>query len=498
MLKPLQGGDLQDIEIDFLTVKKKAVAGVVVLTGRTFALSLLSFLATALLTVFLEPSQFGIFWIVSAVVNFFSYFSDIGLAAALIQKKEKLTQSDLSTTFIVQQALVALILLLIFSLSSLFAHFYKLDLEGKILFYALGASLLMSSLKTIPSVLLERRLEFGKLVIPQILENLTYNILAVFLAWQGFGIRSFTYSVLARGFVGLVLMYIIYPWKPSLSFSKKSLISLLKFGLPYQLNTFLATVKDDGLVAFLGGVLGGYGVGLLGWAQKWGQAPLRFFMDQIIKVTFPAFSRIQDNKDELRSALERSLFFISFLVFPSLFGLLATAPLLINLIPKYTKWEPGIIPLYLIGLNTIFASISTQLTNLLNATGRIKTTFKLMVMWTALSWVFIPLFSLKFGVIGASVGYALVGASSIVVLMVVSRFLPFSFSRSFLKPLIASLLMFAAVSFLRINLPVVFWSFWLLLVVGIIVYALIIYVLVGGLILEDVKKSIQLLLGKKV
>ena len=498
MLNFSQTEDLQETEIDFLTIKKKAVAGVVVLTGRTFALTLISFLATALLTVFLEPSQFGIFWIVSAVVNFFSYFSDIGLAAALIQKKEKLTQSDLSTTFVVQQVLVILILLLIFVLSPFFVRFYNLDFEGKILLYALGASLFMSSLKTIPSVLLERRLEFGKLVIPQVLENLTYNILAVFLAWQGFGIRSFTYSVLARGIVGLVSIYVIYPWKPSFSFSKKSLTSLLKFGLPYQLNTFLATVKDDGLVAFLGGILGGYGVGLLGWAQKWGQAPLRFFMDQVIKVTFPAFSRIQDSKDELRSALERSLFFISFLVFPSLFGLLGTAPLLVNLIPKYVKWEPAIIPLYLIGFNTLFASVSTQLTNLLNATGRIKITFKLMIMWTALSWIFIPLFSLKFGVVGASLGYAMVGASSIVVFVIVSRFLPFSFSRSFLKPLIASLVMFAVISFLRLNLPLAFWSFWLLLSVGIIVYVLIIYVLVGRLLLEDVKKSTRLLFGKKV
>lgn len=377
-------------------------------------------------------------------------------------------------------------------------HFYNLDFEGRILLYALCASLFMSSLKTIPSVMLERNLDFGKLIIPQLLENLTYNVLAVILAWQGFGIRSFTYSVLARGIVGLIAIYIIYPWRPTFSFSKKSLFSLLKFGIPYQLNTFLATIKDDGLTAFLGGILGGYGIGLLGWAQKWGQAPLRFFMDQVIKVTFPAFSRMQDNKDELRSALERSLFFISFLVFPSLFGLLALAPLLIHLIPKYIKWEPALIPLYLIGFNTVFASISTQLTNLLNATGRIKTTFKLMVMWTILSWLFIPLLSYKFGVVGAALGYAIVGASSVVVFFIVFRFLPFSFSRSFLKPLLASLVMFVIVYLLRIRLPISFYSFWILLGVGGIVYFLMVYLLVGRLILKDVKKSTKLLFGKKV
>ena len=93
-------------EISLTAVKERAVKGVAVLTGRTFVLSLISLVATGFLTVFLEPSEFGVFWIVSAVVNFLVYFSDIGLAAALIQKKEKLKKSELNTTFLVQQSLV--------------------------------------------------------------------------------------------------------------------------------------------------------------------------------------------------------------------------------------------------------------------------------------------------------------------------------------------------------------------------------------------------------
>ena len=102
------------IELSLETVKERAVRGIVVLTGRTFLFSLISLVATGFLTVFLEPNEFGVFWIVSAVVNFLAYFSDIGLAAALIQKKEKISEVDLKTTFTVQQALVLAILLLVF------------------------------------------------------------------------------------------------------------------------------------------------------------------------------------------------------------------------------------------------------------------------------------------------------------------------------------------------------------------------------------------------
>ncbi len=57
-------------EISLDAVKKRAVKGVAVLTGRTFLLSVLSLIAIGFLTVFLDPSEFGVFWIVSAIVNF--------------------------------------------------------------------------------------------------------------------------------------------------------------------------------------------------------------------------------------------------------------------------------------------------------------------------------------------------------------------------------------------------------------------------------------------
>jgi O-antigen/teichoic acid export membrane protein len=265
------------------------------------------------LTVFLSPSEFGVFWIVSAIVNFLAYFSDVGLAAALIQKKDEITPDDLKTTFTVQQFLVVTLLLVLLLLTPLFQKFFFVSGEGKLLLYALGFSLLLSSLKTIPSVLMERNLEFPKLVIPQVLENIVYNITAVFLAWQGYGIQSFTYAVLVRGIVGLIAIYILKPWKPALALNKGSLRKLLTFGVPYQINTFLATIKDDGMTVFLGRILGSSGLGLLGWAQKWAYTPLRLFLDHVLKVTFPAFSRMQDEKEHLEVLPDH--FLVCFTVF---------------------------------------------------------------------------------------------------------------------------------------------------------------------------------------
>jgi O-antigen/teichoic acid export membrane protein len=483
-------------EITLETVKSRAVKGVIMLTGRTFVLSFISLLATGLLTVFLEPSQFGIFWIVSAVVNFLAYFSDIGLAAALIQKKETPQEEDLKTTFTIQQTLVLIILAILFLGTPLITKIYHLTPDGKYLLYALGLSLLFSSLKTIPSVLLERDLEFGKLVFPQVLENLIYNVVAVFLAWKDFGVASFTFAVLARGLVGLIVIYILKPWKPGFAFSKGSLKKLLSYGLPYQANTLLATIKDDGMTAVLGGILGPAGVGILGWAQKWGYAPLRFFMDHVIKVTFPAFARMQENKDELEKTVNRSIFFICFLVFPTLIGLLIVAPVLVEVIPKYTKWTPALIPLSLIGINTIFSSATTEITNLLNAIGKIKITFRLMIMWTVLTWLLVPGLAYRFGVNGAAFGYALISLTGIVALYIARKHVKFSILQSAGKPAISTAVMAIILLALRSLLPISFLSVWLMMIVGIIIYFVSAYLIIGISIVSDVKQSFKTLFSK--
>lgn len=428
-------------EIGLETVKERSIKGIVALTTRTFFLQAVNLVGIFLLTIYLSPSVFGVFYVVTAIVSFFTYFSDIGLAAALIQKKESLTDKDLKTTFTVQQILIITVVLIVILSSSSIAKFYNLDRDSLFLLKALAFSLFLTSLKTIPSVLLERKLEFQKLVIPQVAEAVVFNIVAVFLAIKGRGVESFTYAVLARSFVGLILIYLISPWKIGFSFSKEALGKLLSFGLPYQLNSFMALVKDDLMTIFLGKVIGPSGLGYVGWSKKWAEAPLRFFMDNVIKITFPAFSRLQETPEKLKKAVEMSLFAISSLVFPSVIGLSLLAPSLVAVIPKYQKWEPALLSLYFFGISSLWAALSTPLTNLLNAVGKIKTTFKLMVMWTALTWGFTPLLTLKLGYFGVALSQSLIGFSGIIVLIIVKKIIDIDIISSLKGAVISTIIM---------------------------------------------------------
>ena len=457
--------------LEYQEVKRRSVSGVLALNSRTCIIQIISFFATLALTIFLDPNIYGIFYLVSSVVNFLGYFSDIGLAAALIQKKETVTKEDLATTFSIQQILVLLLLLILFVTAPFISHQYAIDQSGIFLLYAMGISLFLSSLKTIPSIMLEREIKFNKLILPQILETLVFNTVAVFFAWKGLGITAFTYAVLARGLVGLITIYIVYPWKPIIGIYRQSLSSLLRFGLPYQANTFLAVLKDDGMTIILTRIIGTTGLGYIGWASRWAGLPLRIVMDNLTKVSFPTFSRLQHDKEKLAKAVEISLKYMCLAVLPILTGMGFFALPLIHLIPKYTKWLPALIPLYIYLYNSAWASISTSLTNLLNATGHIKSTFKLMLMWTGLTWLTMPLLALKYGYLGVSYAVSIIATSSMITIFMARKYVRFDLKNILGTPLAATFTM-STFLFFSINHAN---SLILLIVLGIV--SLIVYLL---------------------
>lgn len=427
-------------DADIKDIKHKSVKGMVALTARTFTLQIVGFVAMFLLTLLLTPSIFGVYYVVSAVIAFLGYFSDIGLAAALVQKKDDLSKEDIQTTFTIQQLLVGTAVLVALFFSYKIGDFYKLDASGVWLFRALVVSFFLSSLKTIPSILMERALAFERLVIPTIVETLGFYVVAVFLAWKGFGVASFSWAVLCRGILGVMTAYIVWPWMPSFGISKSVARRLLKFGIPFQMNSFLAVVKDDLLIVFLGKALPFSEVGYLGWAKKWAEVPLRLIMDSVIRVTFPAFSRIQHDKILLGKALEKTMYGLSLTIFPISIVLLFFVRPLVYLIPKYTKWEPALLSFYFFVGAAAIAGLTTPLTNALNAIGKIKTTLLLMVMWTTLTWVVTVIFIHFFGFQGVAFSIFLITFTIGIVVKEMQKIVPFSFVRNVSSAIVASVI----------------------------------------------------------
>ena len=473
-------------EVDIALIKKRSIKGIFALTYRTFAIQVIGFSANFVLTIFLSPEVFGIYFVVTAVIAFLTYFSDVGLAAALIQKKENISEEDLRTTFTIQQGLVISISLIALISSSFVKDFYKLDSDGVFLFQALVISFFLSSLKTIPSIILERELKFEKLVIPQIAETLVFNVIAVFMAMQGFGVASFSIAVLARGVIGLVLIYIISPWKIGLGFSGSAARKLLSYGIPFQANSFIALLKDDLFIVYLGKVLPLAQVGYIGFAQKWAYTPLRLIMDNMIKITFPSFSRLQENRNLLGKAVEKSIFSSAFVIFPLIAGLITLSPYFIKIIPKYEKLEPALLSLAFFSLNACLSSISTPLTNALNAIGKIKITLYLMIFWTVATWLITPLMIFLLGFNGVALSSFIISLSVFLVVILVKKYIIFSLY-SLIYPFFSALIMTAILFILMNVFPTTIFTIVAGVVLGAIIYTVLMFSFARKIILADIK-----------
>lgn len=428
-------------EFDLQLVAKKSVSGIFALVGRTFLVQVLTVVSNFVLTIYLAPSMFGIFFVVSTINVFLSYFQDIGLAALIIQKKEEPTVEELRTTFTIQQMLVFSIVIIAFLFTPVFAHVFHLNQAGLYVLYAYLVSFILSSLKTIPTVLLERKLDFHKLVMPQIAEGLVYSISLIIFAVLGFGVNTFTIAILLRSIVGLPIIYYIQPWDVGFAWDKKLFKQLISFGSPFQANSILGLLKDDLVNLYIASALPLTQVGYIGFGQKWAAMPLRLVMDNVIQVTFPSYARMQHNKEALRTLVEKSLYLIAFFIFPVVAAFIVFSPYIIHLIPIYKKWEPALIVLVYFSFNTLFASITVPLTNLLNAVGKANIVLKYMILWTILNWV-LTIGCIKFfGYNGVGLASFLVAASVMVILPQVKKFVAFSFIGPVWKQFLASVLM---------------------------------------------------------
>ncbi len=438
---------MEDFDIE--AIKTKTTISVVFLSLRNIGIQAISTIGFFLLTLLLGTGEVGLFAIVSESVSILGYFSDIGLASALIQQKDPITRSEMQTTFVIQQLLVLIALIIVAIIYPKIAQSKSYGPQEMWILISLCFSFVCASLKTIPSIQLERQLNFRLLSTIDIIENTLFYVVAVIFAFFKFGVYSYAISTIVRSLVGLIVIYKISPWPIGFSFSLDSAKKLFRYGIPFQINSLIAMAKDRFSNLLVAGIIGRDSFGILAWAQKGPRVPLSF-MDAIMRVTFPTFARIQEQKEFLKRSIEKSIYYISFFIFPALAGISMVAPDIINIIPKYGKWLPAIIPLYFYALNAAIAAVTTPLTNAFNAVGKITLTTKLMIMWTVLTWIFYPFLSYRYGYIGTAVATLIVGSSSFVVWYLARKVLDVEVIKTILHPTIASLAI--VFSLLSINL----------------------------------------------
>ena len=400
-------------EAEIQAYKQKSISGAISFTIRSLFLYGMGLATTLILSAYLTVEAFGIYGLVTQLVALLAYFSDIGLGPALIQKKAEPTLTEYRAAFTIQQLLSWLVVGLTFALIRFVPMISeKLGDQGLVALMVLVFSIPLGSLKTVPANILERKLDFSKLIIPNIAEQLVYNAILIYLAMSGYGVISYAYAIGARALVGVVVMYLVQSWSFGLSLNSKAARSILGMGLKFQMSTMLAPIKDNLFYLTLGWILPVKEFGYIMWSKNWSQVPYMLTVQNVISITFPAYSRIQHRQDLLKKAIEKTLFFITLAIFPLLVGMSIFIIPLTQVIERYHKWQLAVPTFIMFTLSIGWAAISTPLTNTLNALGKVGTTLKLMIMWTILTWGLTPVGIYFFGFNGVAAAALVISFSS--------------------------------------------------------------------------------------
>lgn len=479
-------------------LKEKAFRGIFTLTFRRLILKSIDTVGIIFLARLLSQNAFGIFGIVSFVVfTFLSFFSDIGFGAALIQKKSEITERDTQTTFTIQQILVTLLLVISWVSSPYITHFYNLDASGTWLIRILSISLFITSFKTIPSIILERKLKFEKLIIPEIIETIIYNVIAVYMAFQGYGVWSLVIAIVVRTLAGAIALNILQPWKIGWRIHKESARELLHFGVPFQLNSFLALIKDNITPTLIAIWYGPAAVAFVNLAQNIASRPMEI-INIVSRVSFPAYSRIQHDKARLKRWIEKSVKLMSIGYFPAITGLLVTAPEILRFLyaDKSDKWIPSLPTLLLFLAGAFPIIVTTTYTNALYALGKPKVVLYLMLLYTVLTWGLGAPLIYKYGFVGIAIAGLIITYTTLpLVVRELNKVVRVDTFKSLKKSLIASIIMGVVVYSANKVLTKDLLTLLLTILIGAATYAIAIYKLDGEYLRTEVKSWV-VMIGK--
>ncbi len=178
-------------EEELESFKQRSISGALSYTARSVFLYGIGLVTAFILGSYFEPEQFAIYGIVTQLVGLLQFFSDVGLGPTLIQQHEKPSTRDYRVVFTGQQLLSWAIFGITVAIAATGVLQEQIGSAGNWILIALGASFPLSSLKTIPAIIIERELAFSKLVVPAIFEQILYNAILIYMVVNGAGVIAY-------------------------------------------------------------------------------------------------------------------------------------------------------------------------------------------------------------------------------------------------------------------------------------------------------------------
>lgn len=267
---------------------------------------------TATLSRLLVAEDFGLYASAGLAMRFVTYFSQMGMGPAVIQRSV-LGPNTRKTALFAATAIGATAWAVLSMLATPAAFFFRDDRLVELV-PVVGLSLFLGGMSAVPRALLRREMNFRCLAINDVAALIFgYGIVSVICAVQGFGVWSLIAGVLAQELILLLGSVVFVKGLWSGEISRAELNLLWGYGSRHSLVGFLDFLSSNVETLFIGRVLGATRLGVFNRAQAITGLPVEQIMSAVGRVVFPVFARARAIPERLGAgylvALQGNLLF---------------------------------------------------------------------------------------------------------------------------------------------------------------------------------------------
>jgi O-antigen/teichoic acid export membrane protein len=319
------------------SLRQRVIHGGVWVTSLNVVDRLLQITRLIVLARLLSPADFGIMGIALLSIAVIQQLSNLGLDAALIQKKENI-DPFLNSVWSVKIIRGFLIFGILFATAPVIAGVFGEPRASPVL-RVLGLSTVLNSLVNPAIVYFDKELEFHKQFLFTITGSVGNFVVTVVAALVLGNVWALVYGVMAAGLIKLVVSYLIDSYRPRLEIKRDAIADVVDFGKwlwATGLVVFIATQGDD---AFVGWYLAAASLGLYQMAFRLSNSPATEVTHVISRVMFPAYSKLQDDAEALREAFLKTIRLVFVVTVPMSAGIVLVAPEFVR-IALGEQWIP--------------------------------------------------------------------------------------------------------------------------------------------------------------
>lgn len=336
-----------------------------------------SFIVSIVLARILVPEDYGLIALVTVFTSILQVFINSGLGTSLIQKKDA-DDTDFSTVFYFNMFFCVLLYVVLFFCAPLIALFYsKSELTPVV--RVLGLTLIISGLKNVQQAYVSRKMIFKKFFFSTLGGTIASAFVGIAFAMLGFGVWALVAQGITNSVIDTLILWFTVKWRPIKVFSFARLKGLFSFGWKLLCSALLETVYQDIRQLIIGKMYSSSDLAFYNRGKQLPNLVITNINASIDSVLLPAMSNAQDDKDNLKKMVRRSIMTSTYIIMPLMMGLAACAEPLVELLLT-EKWLPCVPFLWIFCITYMFYPIHTANLNAIKAMGRSDLFLKLEII----------------------------------------------------------------------------------------------------------------------